>query len=67
MRKFLKYFFISVLFVFHLFLAAVVNYSMPSYDVTKVTGRPNRPPQNNKIPFAPDELLPARPLHLALQ
>ena len=38
MRKFLKYFFISVLFVFHLFLAAVVNYSMPSYDVTKVTG-----------------------------
>ena len=38
MRKFLKYFFISVLFVFHLFLAAVVNCSMPSYDVTKVTG-----------------------------
>ena len=38
MRKFLKYFFISVIFIFHLCLAAVINYSMPSYDVTKVTG-----------------------------
>lgn len=38
MRKFLKYFFISVIFIFHLCLAAAINYSMPSYDVTKVTG-----------------------------
>lgn len=38
MRKFLKYFFITAIFIFHLFLAAAVNYSMPSYDVTKVTG-----------------------------
>ena len=38
MRKFLKYFFISVMFLFHLCIAAAINYSMPSYDVTKVTG-----------------------------
>ena len=38
MRKFLKYFFISVIFIFHLCIAAAINYSMPSYDVTKVTG-----------------------------
>jgi len=38
MRKFLKYFFISVIFIFHLCIAAAVNYAMPSYDVTKVTG-----------------------------
>lgn len=38
MRKFLKYFFISIIFIFHLCLAAAINYSMPSYDVTKVTG-----------------------------
>ena len=38
MRKFLKYFFISVIFIFHLCIAAAINYAMPSYDVTKVTG-----------------------------
>ncbi|MGC7559111.1 DUF1523 family protein [Pasteurella sp. PK-2025] len=38
MRKFLKYFFLTVIFTFHLFLFATVNFVTPSYDITKVTG-----------------------------
>lgn len=38
MRKFFKYFFLTVIFVFHLVLFATVNFVTPSYEVTKVTG-----------------------------
>ncbi|ACX81445.1 DUF1523 family protein [Aggregatibacter actinomycetemcomitans] len=38
MRKFFKYFFITVILVFHLFLFATVHYVFPRYDVTQVTG-----------------------------
>lgn len=38
MRKFFKYFFLTLTLTFHIFLAASVNYIFPKYDVTKVTG-----------------------------
>ena len=38
MRKFFKYFLFTVLFVFHGLMAAAVNFSLPHYDVTRVTG-----------------------------
>ncbi|UEC23216.1 DUF1523 family protein [Pasteurella canis] len=38
MRKFFKFFFLTVIFIFHLFLFVAVNFVTPSYDVTKVTG-----------------------------
>ena len=38
MRKFLKYFLFLVVFVFHGFMFAVVDYVFPHYDVTRVTG-----------------------------
>ena len=38
MRKFFKYFLFLVVFVFHGFMFAVVDYVFPHYDVTRVTG-----------------------------
>ncbi|MFZ7223140.1 DUF1523 family protein [Avibacterium avium] len=38
MRRFFKYFFILIIFLFHGFLFALVNYVTPHYDVTRVTG-----------------------------
>ena len=38
MRKFFKYFLFLVVFVFHGFMFAVVDYVFPQYDVTRVTG-----------------------------
>lgn len=38
MRKALKYFFLTVILLFHAFLFAVVNYVTPSYEVTNITG-----------------------------
>ncbi|EEX51009.1 Protein of uncharacterised function (DUF1523) [Pasteurella multocida] len=38
MRKFFKFFFLTVIFLFHAVLFATVNFVTPSYEVTRVTG-----------------------------